>query len=170
VADADFPEVLDGGAPQPPADWPAKQWFPIARDRVDDVGAVLCLQRVTATSFFGLTTIYERTDGNWVETFANGDQWFEPPTSPRPAAGRPFAMLTSTSGAGGAAFIAGVVTTAVAQLRVRSELDEHDVDVNEPTGAFVALSIQQPGAPAFTLSALDASGARLDSIEYAAPF
>lgn len=123
-----------------------------------------------------MTTVYVRRVAGWSAEFENGDLWPEPPTSPRPDEGRPIAMLTSVSGAAvgpaptSVAFIAGVATTAVAGLHVTSVIDEHDVHVDERTGAFVALTLHPPGLTRFRLVALDESARETDRIDYQDPW
>jgi hypothetical protein len=177
MAEADREHVLDEKGPlQLPETWPAKRWVPIARDRVGDIGAVTCVQRSSRDRFFSMTTVYVRRGAGWTSEFENGDTWPEPPTSPRPTSGRPIAMLTSVSGAAvgsprtDVAFVAGVATTAVAGLRVTSSVDEHDVHVEEETGAFVALTLHPPERTTFRLAALDQEGREIDRIDYQDPW
>ena len=145
-------------------------------EHVGDVGAVTCLQRSSAHGFFAVTTVYVRRGADWVAGFDNGHEWPEPPTMPRPSEARPIAMLTGVSGAAvgpvptSVAFTAGVVTTAVARLRAVSAVDEHDVNVDEGTGAFVAVTLHPPEATSFRLVALDAGGREIDRIDYRDPW
>jgi hypothetical protein len=175
--DPDVGALLDDDAPlELPATWRRKEWVPIARERIGEVGAITRLQRVTTDTFFAMTTVYAKRDGRWIDVFENGDQWPLPPTAPRPDSGRPIAMLTGTSGAGlgsaevMAALTAGVATTAVARMRVSSAVDAHDVRVDERTGAFVALSLHRPEAVRFQLVALDRDGREVDRIDYEDPW
>ena len=176
TTEPDFAALLDDGAFNLPSDWPPKEWVPVARDRVGDIGAVTCLQRVTAHSFFSMTTVYTRQDDRWIDAFENGEQWPEAPTSARPGAGRPFALLTGTSGAAvgteptNVAFTAGVVTSQVRRLRVISRRDEHDVCIDNRTGIFVALSLHWPDSTMFRLAAFDGNGEELDHIDYRDPW
>lgn len=169
--------LLDEDAPlRLPTTWPLKRWAAIARDRIGDIGAITRLQRANARGFFAETTVYVKRGANWAAEFDNGDLWPQPPDIPRPSEGRPIAMLTGTSGAAvgpaptNVAFIAGVATTAVASLRVASAIEEHDVDVDERAGAFVALTLHAPNATTFCLVALDASAHEIDRIDYRDPW
>jgi hypothetical protein len=87
--------------------------------------------------------------------------------------GRPFQILTGTSGASAGAalqpvvFAAGMVTTSVHGLRVSSVVEEHSVEISAATGIFVTLSLQGE-TPQFTLTALDSDGREIDAIVYSA--
>jgi hypothetical protein len=148
----------------------------VARDRVGDIGAVTRIQRSNTRHFFAITTVYVKRDGQWVEEFDNGEVWPEPPTAPRPEGGRPIAMLTGTSGAAvgpartNIAFTAGVATTAVARLRVRSTIDEHEVHVDERTGIFAALTVHTPHATRYRIVALDPTAREVERIDYQDPW
>jgi hypothetical protein len=177
MSDANLGHLLDDDAPlQLPTSWPLRRWAPIARDRIGDIGAVTRLQRANAKGFFADTTVYVRRDAGWEAEFENGHQWPASPTSPRPDAGRPIAMLTHVSGAAvgptltNVAFTAGVATTAVAGLRVTSAIEEHDVHVDQRTGAFVVLTLHPPDATKFRLTALDDSAHEIDRIDYQDPW
>jgi hypothetical protein len=177
MTDADAGRVLDSAAPpQPPSSWPLKRWAPIARDRVGDIGAVTNLQRSNAHGFFAMTTVYVRRESGWFEEFANGDVWPVQPDAPRPHGGTPIFWLTGVSGVAvgpaptSVAFVAGVAAIGVEKVRATSPADEHDVHVDEGSGAFVALTIHTPDATVFRLSALDRSGRELDHIDYQDPW
>jgi hypothetical protein len=176
MIDADAGRVLDSPtAPQVPSSWPLKRWAPIARDRVGDTGVVTNLQRSNAHGFFAMTTVYVRRESGWFEEFANGDLWPVQPDAPRPHDGDPIHSLTGVSGVAvgpaptSVAFVAGVAATGVAKVRATSPADEHDVNVDEGTGAFVALTIHTPDATVFRLGALDRNGRELDYVEYQDP-
>lgn len=174
--DPHFAAVLEDGELELPSEWAIKEWVPVARDRVGSIGAVTCLQRAAAQSFFSMTTVYVRDGGRWIDAFENGEEWPESPTLPRPSTGRPFALVTGTSGAAvGAdpthvAFTAGVVTREVTRLRVISAIDDHDVTVEERTGIFVALSIHPPESTSFRLVAFGGNGDELAHVEYQDPW
>ncbi len=160
----------------PPAEWPRKQWAPVARDRVGDIGAVLRLQRSSQRGFYSDTLVFVRRADRWAEEWGNGDLWPQPPDEPRPGDGRPIAMLTGTSGSAVGdprthiAFTAGVVTTDVARLRVTSAIEEHELHVDERTGSFVALTVHEPDATMFRIAAFGPSGQEIDCIEYRDPW
>ena len=164
----------DGRFPEAPS-WQVKEWVPVVSDRAGDFGAVTWIQRVTAQTFFSMTSVYVREDGRWSEVFENGDEWPIDPREPRPA-DTGFALLTNVSGAGAGegaaqfAFVAGVVSAAVAAVRVASDLETHDLAVDARTGTFVALSLQPEGSASFELLALDARGDVLDRLDYADPW
>lgn len=175
--DANLGYLLDDDTPlQPPATWPLKRWAVIGRDRIGDIGAVTCLQRANAQGFFAETTVYVKRGADWAAEVDNGDLWPQPPDIPRPSDGRPITMLTGTSGAAvgpmptHVAFVAGVATTAAASLRVASAVEEHDVHVDERTGAFVALTLHAQNATTFRLVALDRRAHEIDRIEYRDPW
>jgi hypothetical protein len=177
VSDANLGYLLDDEASlQVPTTWPPKHWAPIARDRIGEIGAITCLQRSSATGFFAMTTIYVRRNEDWEPEFENGDLWPQPPTTARPKGGPPIAMLTGVSGAAvgpvptHVAFIAGVTTTPVANLRAASAIDEHDVRVDERTGAFVALTLHAPEATTFRLVTFDDTGREIDRVDYQDPW
>lgn len=176
MEDLNLSEILDGADFPPSHGWPPKVWVAVACDRVGDIGAVTCVQRTTYQSFFSMTTVFAREKGRWIEAFENGDQWPLDPTAPRPASGRAFALLTGTSGAAigsssaRVAFVAGVVARAVARLHLSSAIEDHEVAIDDGTGAFVALSLQPDDAATFHLVALGPDGAELDRIEYQDPW
>jgi hypothetical protein len=94
----DAGHILDSeAAPEFPSSWPPKQWAAIARDRVGDIGTVMCVQRSSRDGFFAMTTVFVRRRGRWLEEFANGDIWALKPTDPRPHDGKPIAALTSVT-------------------------------------------------------------------------
>ena len=161
------PDLLDAPSlASPPRGWPRKAWAPVARDRVGDIGAVLRLQRSSERGFYSDTSVLVRRGGRWIEEWANGDQWPQPPDEPRPSDGSPIVMMTGTSGCsvgGGAthiAFTAGVVTTDAARVRVASAI---------VTGAFVALTVHGPDATTFRIAVLGPDGSEIDSMEYRDP-
>jgi hypothetical protein len=177
VSDANLGYLLDGQASlQLPTTWPLKRWAPMARDRIGEIGAITCLQRSSATGFFAMTTIYVRRNVDWEPEFENGDLWPQPPILARPTERRPIGMLTGVSGAAvgpvptHVAFTAGVTTTSVANLRAASAIDEHDVRVDERTGAFVALTLHASDATTFHLVAFDDNGREIDRIDYQDPW
>jgi hypothetical protein len=177
MTNADANRVLDSAAaPQLPSSWPLKRWAAIARDRVGDIGVVTNLQRSNAHGFFAMTTVYVRREFGWFEEFANGDLWPVQADAPRPHEGDPILSLTGLSGVAvgpaptSVAFVAGVAATGVANVRATSPADEHDVHVDEGTGAFVALTIHTPEATVFRLSALDRNGKELDHVDYRDPW
>ena len=69
-----------------------------------------------------------------------------------------------------AAFTAGVVTTEVARLHVRSAVEEHDIEIEERIGAFVALTVHGPEEIAFRLTAYDAAGREIGRVGYRDPW
>jgi hypothetical protein len=85
-------------------------------------------------------------------------------------------MLTAVSGVAVGhvpthiAFTAGVTSTSVANLHVASAVDEHDVYVDQRSGAFVALTLHPPEATRFRLVALDVNAREIDRIEYQDPW
>jgi hypothetical protein len=157
-----------------PQEWERRAWVPVARDRVGDHGAITSLQRSGEARFYSMTAVYARGAGGWALEFENGDHWPLPPTAPRPADGSPLAHVTGFSSVRdgetgrGLGFVAGVCTAAVAVLRARSAVEQHDVLVDPRTGAFVALTVHDEDVR-FTLSALDSSGARIDRLVYDDP-
>lgn len=58
----------------------------------------------------------------------------------------------------------------MAVIRATSTTDEHDVDVDEGSGAFVALTVHLPDATEFRLTALDRDAHELDHIDYRDPW
>jgi hypothetical protein len=123
-----------------------------------------------------MTTVYVRRESGWFEEFANGDLWPVHPDAPRPHDGDPIHSLTGISGVAvgpapiSVAFVAGVAATGVAKVHAMSPADEHDVHVDEGTGAFVALTIHAPDATVFRLTALDPNGNELDRLDYHDPW
>jgi hypothetical protein len=164
----------DGRFPEAPS-WQVKEWVPVVSDRAGDFGAVTCIQRVTAQTFFSMTSVYLHEGGRWSEVFENGHEWPIDPREPRPA-NNGFVLLTNVSGAGAGedlarfAFVAGVVSADVATVRVASVLDGHELAVNARTGTFVALSLQPQDSASFELVALDARGDVVDRVDYADPW
>lgn len=168
-------DLLDHGRfPEAPS-WEVKRWVPVVSDRAGDFGAVTCIQRVTAQTFFSRTSVYARSYGRWSEVFENGHEWPLDPRELRPSDSG-FVLLTNVSGAGAGdgvpqfAFVAGVAAADVATLRVASSLDEHELTVDSRTGTFVALSLQPMGAASFRLLAMDARGEVVDRVDYADPW
>jgi hypothetical protein len=68
------------------------------------------------------------------------------------------------------AFTAGVVTTEVARLHVRSAVEGHDIEIEERIGAFVALTVHGREEITFRLIAYDADGREIDSVDYRDPW
>lgn len=170
---ASDPTAVLAGAPlRLPESWPAKRWFPVARDRVGDLAAVTCLQQSGRDRFFSMTSLYTRRGGGWEEVVANGHEWPLAPTSPRPSGGRPIAMLGGggRSGAGDGSttvtFVAGVLSSEGRALRVSSARESHLVGIDDDSGIFVALTVHDED-PAYRLIALAANGRELDRYEYA---
>lgn len=169
---ADPTAALAGARLRPPDPWPAKRWLPVARDRVGELTAITCLQRSGRDRFFSMTSIYTRHAGGWEELVANGHEWPLAPTSPRPSGGRPIAMLGGggRSGVGDgsatATFVAGVLASEVRALRASSAHESHLVEIDEPSGIFVALTVHDQD-PAYQLIALAADGREIDRYVYA---
>jgi hypothetical protein len=63
-----------------------------------------------------------------------------------------------------------MASAAVATLRATSLLEEHDVEVEPESGAFVSLTSHARSTTEFTLIALGRHGEELDRIDYRDPW